>query len=909
MKDLNRDQVVEVSDRYIVCGESYRQVREALTKVVIGESIEHLEEIMQELHTAGRRAETFLQLAVHREITSSYLYPQNQRKLTQQVKATITQFIETSASDEVRNKALVNAMMMNQLVPRHLAVIEGANLRSQGLQCLIVHYLCVMSRFNGAGTLLQPLIAMMTNPQNYTNSYLPTMPQDDLEDVKEALLAARNQVRGADSNPVFYRCPNGHVYVVGDCGRPTFVTNCPTCGAVIGGDNHIPKPGNIKDNSNDNTKTGHILGRAATRGPGPKPERTLSPTYCAAVRLLLHMAMYIGSGVNQQAIQRLIRPDIDVNNVVEFLWAHINLDIDDLQRTLGRSIDDALLLMHTIVNQIMRIHNDGTHVTQDISQLSTKEGRRKWEIAFSENFLRVSLQNLDNNLKACNQDIAQDQRLGADPLLCLLYETDTNVERENPAILEDIPRVWRYRTPISLQHLRQEVEAKVSQQQHKVLQLFLKEDHHLRAIRYIPSILRLHRALFQKYQRKLDKAEASQINVAQLKREEIAGGETLQLLQDFTAAWELVRESLALYTCPTELGPMTVQKEYCQQTINDKTQISLLLPTTKEAGLCSYAMLDFLMRKQNDFLDKYLKETQRKQSSISSVNPKEVTSAHLISYDPQHDILPLVLANCQYSFEMGKGTKIEYDFAALERQLMDRFLFSKSRIEVGRVLMIDQMTYRTEFTNAEVFKKLADKIPQERLSAVTKNQICSEIKNLPDLCTSLDNLDITISFLKSTGGAQQACELRHAQSLWLLLSLQKSKKMIGNNQHTESTFESLEQEFHQELPDELTNEYWAYMKKLSVEKLTQLLEVLHEYILLVVAVRQNSTDEDYIETFSNRLGEWLKGYIEGMDNPTLDLAVLADFPKEILYKHSVQTWVRTYNMLIEKQTGNSRRFR
>lgn len=38
----------------------------------------------------------------------------------------------------------------------------------------------------------------------FQNSYLPTMPQDDLEDVKEALLAARNTVRGADHNPVFY---------------------------------------------------------------------------------------------------------------------------------------------------------------------------------------------------------------------------------------------------------------------------------------------------------------------------------------------------------------------------------------------------------------------------------------------------------------------------------------------------------------------------------------------------------------------------------------------------------------------------------------------------------------------------------------------------------------------------------
>ena len=66
----------------------------------------------------------------------------------------------------------------------------------------------------------------------------------------------------------------------------------------------------------------------------------------------------------------------------------------------------------------------------------------------------------------------------------------------------------------------------------------------------------------------------------------------------------------------------------------------------------------------------------------------DVTAAHLISYDPQQDILPMVLANCQYSFEIGKGTKIEYDFGGLERQLMDRFLFAKSRIDIATVMQV-----------------------------------------------------------------------------------------------------------------------------------------------------------------------------------------------------------------------------
>jgi hypothetical protein len=40
--------------------------------------------------------------------------------------------------------------------------------------------------------------------------FLPTMPQDDLEDIKEALLAARQA--NAGENPVFYRKLNTNFF-------------------------------------------------------------------------------------------------------------------------------------------------------------------------------------------------------------------------------------------------------------------------------------------------------------------------------------------------------------------------------------------------------------------------------------------------------------------------------------------------------------------------------------------------------------------------------------------------------------------------------------------------------------------------------------------------------------------------
>ena len=39
------------------------------------------------------------------------------------------------------------------------------------------------------------------NCDKLQNAFLPTMPQDDIEEVKEALLGARH----ANENPVFYR--------------------------------------------------------------------------------------------------------------------------------------------------------------------------------------------------------------------------------------------------------------------------------------------------------------------------------------------------------------------------------------------------------------------------------------------------------------------------------------------------------------------------------------------------------------------------------------------------------------------------------------------------------------------------------------------------------------------------------
>lgn len=36
----------------------------------------------------------------------------------------------------------------------------------------------------------------------------------------------------------WYKCPNGHIYCIADCGGAMVRSKCPDCGSVIGGENH-----------------------------------------------------------------------------------------------------------------------------------------------------------------------------------------------------------------------------------------------------------------------------------------------------------------------------------------------------------------------------------------------------------------------------------------------------------------------------------------------------------------------------------------------------------------------------------------------------------------------------------------------------------------------------------------------
>lgn len=69
------------------------------------------------------------------------------------------------------------------------------------------------------------------------------------KEVKTAMIITeteRKQIVSAMGFKVghWFKCPNGHYYVIGECGGAMQVSKCNECGAKIGGQNHALLPNN-----------------------------------------------------------------------------------------------------------------------------------------------------------------------------------------------------------------------------------------------------------------------------------------------------------------------------------------------------------------------------------------------------------------------------------------------------------------------------------------------------------------------------------------------------------------------------------------------------------------------------------------------------------------------------------------
>ncbi|NWQ63740.1 RN213 ligase, partial [Neopipo cinnamomea] len=694
----------------------------------------------------------------------------------------------------------------------------------------------------------------------------------------------------------FLSCPNGHPCTVGECGRPVEIGRCPECLLPVGGIRYKPVQGFREFRSNeDRTQTGHILGDVGHRRTLGVSDRGMSPIVFVLIRLLTHLSMLLGATGDPQSLGEMIKPR--VHNTVSFLQEHVLEDLEQLRRILGRSVDETINTLHLVLSSLLQdpYQHRGQWPEQFDPVLSTKEKRNRWEEIIANKIIVPELKDLDKNLLQLNRQIRKDERISSNPIVKIVYS-------DPAAFLSQLPKnshihhskMWSCRKRVSVENLGHVVQQKNAKDTVPLLWKFLQKETELRLVKFLPEVLALQKDLVRQFQ---NTAEIKRCSIREFLREPLSDV-MRDLLQRrvnvFLSVWNKLRSSLDTN------GEIKLPKGYCDADLTLDSKLEVLLPRRQGLGLCSTALASYLISLHNDFIhsvNKHIKEDGR-----YLISPSEVADLHVISYEVERDLIPLILSNCHYSMEKGGETLQDFDLEKIQQQVISKFLRGKPLITLTG---IPTLVYRHDRNYEQLFDDVRNKLEQSALPSSVMNMISGELQSYSDVCDALSLTEITLGFLAMAGEnaemlltdyieqvlqmgdqtnphvlqALRRCHLKHSIALWRLLSTRKSEQLL---RLTRDPFADVSGDYKAELSPEIAKLLHTFLVH---SRLETFLQELHE--MIVLKLRRAQAVEEFRPRWS--LKESLLPYLDAKDSE-LTTELQETFPDEILLSHAIATW-------------------
>ncbi|XP_013922835.1 PREDICTED: E3 ubiquitin-protein ligase RNF213 [Thamnophis sirtalis] len=878
-------------DHFLVCGKDYKAIRDAVEKALITCETEVIAAALKVYKGSNSALPVHFLLTVFRELTSLYGCSGPNGRPKQKQCDILKEFIQNSRVLPSANlKSFAESLVSNQLPLLTLAPLSFGHNRM--VIEMAVHTAVVL--LCGQNRILDPLRNLAFLPNTMLNAFLPTMPEDML---------AQAMTWKLKGNVHWYKCPNGHPCFIGECGQPMERSRCADCGVPIGGDNHRAVANFQRaSNSEDKTQTGHILGDPRKRDPVITSERELSPAVLILIRLLTHLALLLGASNDAQSLLQIIKPQ--VQDPVNFLLQHINKDIEQLMNTLGKSADETTNVIHLILCDLSKDQQAGQWPVRFNSQLSNKEHRNKWEKSVAC-IIQLKLKALDEALQDLNKQISEDERLSSNPVVKIIYG--------DPAVfLSHLPkdsaihssRIWSFKKRISVEHLAHIVQQKGGKDVVPILQKFLQKEAELRQVKFLPEILALQKDLVKRFQ-----------NISEIEHRTIedflssfpsgVGLKMKSRVEKFLDVWNKLRLSIETN------GEIKLPKDYCSMDRTVKDPFEILLPRRRDLGLCATSLVSYLIQLHNYFINTIAKDSA--DANRYSVSPAEVADLHVISYEVEKDLIPIILSNCQYSVQKGGEALQEFDLEKIEQQVVSRFLQGKPTITLQG---IPTLKHRYDQNFEHLFSNIKTKLKtQSSLSNSKMGMIRGDLVSYSDICEALSVTEIILGFLATTGGdshmtltdytknvlqmsnqislpvmkALSRCQIKHAISLWQLLSSHKSEQLLHLKK---DPFGEINAAYKEELTEKSTDLLKAFLTQTGLEPF---LQELHEMIML--KLKHAKVGEEYNPTWG--LKEVLIPYLEGKGSSELqDLDDL--FPDDILVSQCIAAWKVTATL---KQSG------
>ncbi|XP_068161093.1 E3 ubiquitin-protein ligase rnf213-beta isoform X2 [Antennarius striatus] len=863
-------------DHFLCCGTLYHHMRQAVSRVLLEN---RSDAFITEIKKLRGSQISLLALALFRQVTCRYKSLDIKVHPSSQEIGRVEKLLKHAGSKEFID--FCRALLSNQIGGEGSSLHLSAGLLSQRqtLLDLLVHLDAVLLSGN---PLLVPLYQIAFQPQNVTNSFLPTMPDDHTSEARQWLTRERKAQ--------LYYCNNGHPIFVGECGRPVHVSKCPDCGVPVGGYNHSPVIGFTKHTDQgirDQTRTGHILGEAEMRSEAPNRQMTYAQS--CVLRLLTHLAMLQGTITNQKGVADMIHPR--PNDVVNFLWNHLDKDMRVLGKTLDQNMDNIAVTIHLILNTCTEFITGAHGIGLD---LASRQARQQWEKLICDSAINKVLQNLQTRLTKAQERISTDDGLAGTPLMNLLFGDPGNILSLPSDCPTHCSSFWALPETMTIERFSQMVGEPQRRSVLPLLIMFLQKVNSVSQLHHLPELAALQSDLLRVFPVTSDSAPQS---IAEMLQRIPAGYQKTVLLervQRFIKVWNCLRAEVANNSA--DLG---MDVNLCAKEVTTESSGEFLTPSRHGPGSCLRILVELLLKTHNSLV-REARRVSHQEDSEYSIPLERISETQLTLCHPERELMPLILAHCHYTLKKGGETHSSYDLSRIQTQLARCFLAGKPLIQADTTKYLNR--HLQDFS--VVLSEVRGKICQAPLKGSVCTTMRTVLRSYTDVCDAVFVVEIGLRFLGKMGGDPQdqllsyltdslqmhpqisssvakclgESKLEHSIFTWQLLTSWKSELMLNKKQ---DPFQKLPSKFQKKLSEEQGRGLKSFLAVTDVDAFS--LE-LHEILLLKTSTAM--PEEGYKSDWD--IKSTLEGHLEQKDlPPLLGLEALSE---DITLSQGVDVW-------------------
>uniref|UniRef100_A0A3B5QW29 Uncharacterized protein n=1 Tax=Xiphophorus maculatus TaxID=8083 RepID=A0A3B5QW29_XIPMA len=207
----------------------------------------------------------------------------------------------------------------------------------------------------------------------------------------------------------------------------------------------------------------------------------------------------------------------------------------------------------------------------------------------------------------------------------------------------------------------------------------------------------------------------------------------------------------------------------------------------------------------------------RETMTVERFSQLRISETQLTLCHPERELLPLILANCNYTLQKGGQTGSSYDLRVIQTQLARRFLAGKPTLPGTLTEVYCRRSHSLHLLLSSVLLIASVFLSQEALKGSVSSATTTVLRSYTDVCDAVFVIEIGLRFLGKGGGDPEG---------QLLSYLTDSLKMGPQISNTVAKFCG---KFQQKLSEEERRRMKAFFTVTDVE--TFALE-LHEILLL-----------------------------------------------------------------------------